>query len=179
MEQFIKEFGERANEIVAWLKDEVVKLRSNRPSPKLIEHVKVSYLNEDFRVNQLGAITVQPPRELVIVPWDKGAIGSIARGIEAANLGVSVMAGGEAVRIALPTLTDERRKEILKLANSLAEEARIRMRSARDKILKGVSALADEDQRFRSKNEIQKRVDAFNKEIEELVASKERELAEM
>ena len=171
----LKEFTEKTREILAWMQEEFSHIRSNRPTPKLIEHIAVAYGGAELQVNQLGSISVNPPRDLFISPWDRQAGPAIAKAIEAANLGLSVGTDANGVRVTLPQLSEERRGELVRLVKTLAEEARIKMRGGRDKIMKQVNELT-EDEKFRAKANLQKLVDTFNAEVDTRLAAKSGEL---
>lgn len=173
----LKELEASFAEIIDWLKEEVGKIRSNRPTPKLVENIKVLYLDQTLTVNQLGVIGVILPREITITPWDPKSASAISRAIEAANLGVNVRLDGNIVRVSLPPFTEERIREFTKLVKSLGEESRIRMRSMRDKVMKKINELP-ENQRFKMKNDLQKIVDQFNDKVEKIVEDKIKEFSE-
>ena len=158
-------------------KDECFGIRTNRPSSRLIEDVKVEYFGEMTPVKQLGSIMVVPPREMAVSVWDTAAVAEVAKAIEGARLGLSVSVDGAVVRLALPLLTNERRADLIKLAKALAEKERIKIRGFRDDANKKIKAQeADEDMRFRMKENVQKATDAANGAIEALLASKIEEI---
>ena len=106
----IKDFEEKLKRIGENLNNELSGLRTNRPSPKMIEDVAVEYMDARMTIKQLGSITVAPPRDLLISAWDQNSLAAIAKGIEAANLGLSVAVQGTIVRATLPAMTGERRE---------------------------------------------------------------------
>ncbi len=150
--------------------------RTNRPSSKMIEGVKVEYAGSVLTVNQLGSIGIEPPRDIFVSVWDRSAVGAIVKAIESSNLGLGVQAEATGVRIRFPELTEERKKELQKGIKSSAEEARIKMRMARDEVNKKISKEADENTKFKAKEDLQKAVDQFNESIDELVESKIKDL---
>jgi ribosome recycling factor len=173
----VKDFETISKEILAFLKSEIQKIRSNRPNPGLVEDIKVDVYGQILTVNQLATINILPPRELVISPWDKSVLSNIEKAINQNNSGLSVSADGNVIRVALPSLTEERRSELAKLVKSLVEEHRIRMRLERDKFQKIINTFP-EDQKFKQKEELQKKVDKFNKESNQLIEEKIKELDE-
>jgi len=178
-----KELESKSQSIVAHLKEEFSTIRTNRPSPKLVENVKVDYMEQQLTVQQLGSIAVVPPRQIVITCWDKNSTATVANAIEKAGLGVSVVADGTITRVNLPALTDDRRKELEKLVKSVAETSRISLRSARDEMNKKIESelkvkSITEDERFKLRDKVQKTIDAANKEIEESLLSKVKEINE-
>lgn len=173
----MKQFEADLQGAVAHFKDECSGIRTNRPSSRLVEDVKVEYFGQMTPVKQLGSIMIIPPREMAISVWDKGAAAEVAKAIESANLGLSVSVDGSTVRLALPLLTDERRTELIKLAKALAEKERIKIRGYRDDINKKIkSQEIDEDMQFRMKERVQKATDAANASIEALLGVKTAEI---
>lgn len=178
-----KDFRPKLTSVIDHLKEELATIRTNRPSPKLVEHIKVNYMEQDMTIQQLASIAIQPPRQIVITAWDKGAALPIANAIEKSGLGVSAVADGNIVRVSLPSLTDERRKELEKLVRRMTEESRIALRSIRDDANKKIDAdlkakEITEDDKFKLKEYVQKGVDDHNKQIEELLEKKIAEIQE-
>ena len=129
-------------------------------------------------IKQLGSISVEMPRDLIVTPWDKEVLPHIAKAIDNAKLGVTVAVQGNVVRITLPELTGERREELSRIVKNIAEQIRIKMRMLRDDANKKVKQEADEDNKFRGREDLQKSVDAFNKEVDDLVGAKLTELSQ-
>jgi len=171
----LKEMSSKMDEIVAFVKDEFSKIRSNRPTTRLVEHVKVQYMGTEMQVAHIATLGINPPRDIVISPWDKSAIPAITKAVEDAGLGLGISADSNGVRLTMPELTGERKQELVKLIKGIAEENRIKMRSARDKVVKDLNALP-EDQKFKGKDDLQKLVDNFNDKIDSLVDEKTAEL---
>jgi ribosome recycling factor len=171
-----KEFSEKTKQILADFKEELLGFRTNRPSAKLVENVKVEYSGTVLSVNQLGSINIEPPRDIIVSVWDKSAIAPMVKAIESANLGLSVQSDSTGLRIKFPELTEERRRELQKAIKASAEEVRIKMRMARDEINKAISKEADENAKFKAKEGLQKEVDSFNKSVDELVENKMKDL---
>jgi len=178
MEQHIQEFEKKTQDIIEWLRDELAGVRTNRPSAKLIDGVKVDYFGTQTPLKQIASISIEPPRDLVVSTWDKSSIPVVAKSIEAANLGLSVAVQGVVVRVSLPELTGERRNELKKLVKQIAEEARIRMRRERDEVQKKMNGAENEDEKFRAKEKLQKAVDAFNTDVSALIDRKNAEIDE-
>ncbi|MBI3114604.1 MAG: ribosome recycling factor [Candidatus Harrisonbacteria bacterium] len=179
----IKDLEEKLKKVGENLKNELSGLRTNRPSPKLIEDVSLEYMDTRMTVKQLGSITIAPPRDLLVSAWDKNALAAVAKAIEAANLGLSVAVQGMIVRVTLPALSNERRAEIEKLAKKVAEEHRIRVRAARDEEMKNIERAEKEKQiseneKFALKKKAQEAVDKANKDIEAHLAGKVKEIYE-
>ncbi|HEY4497122.1 MAG TPA: ribosome-recycling factor [Candidatus Paceibacterota bacterium] len=166
------EFSAKLKTIISSFKEDLLMLRANRPTPKLVEDIKVDYSGQMLAIKQLGSISVEAPRDIVITPWDKNLIGQMHKAIEEANLGVSVSTQAASVRVKLPELTEERKIELSKIIKSSAETNRIKARSLRDDMNKKTKDIKDEDERFRIKESLQKTIDKFNAEIESAVKDK-------
>lgn len=175
--EYLQELKEKFDGILVWLREEFSGIRTNRPTAKLIENVKVEYFGQEMPLRQVGSITVEPPRDLIVSTWDKNGLQATAKALEVANLGVAVTVQGTIIRVSLPALTGERREELKRIVKNTAEEARIRMRVQRDDIQKKMKDL-DEDEKFRSKDKMQKMVDEFNATVQDLVDKKNKEIEE-
>lgn len=178
-----KELESKLKSVMEGLKHELSGLRTNRPTPRLIEDVLVEYFDQRMPLKQLGSISVSPPRELQVSVWDKNALAPAAKALEAANLGVSVAVSGNMIRVTLPALSDERRAELIKVVKGVIEEAKIKIRSSRDDANKKAEAAEkekkiSEDEKFKLKKRIQEAVDKMNKEIEAALATKTKEIQE-
>ncbi|PJC65478.1 MAG: ribosome recycling factor [Candidatus Colwellbacteria bacterium CG_4_9_14_0_2_um_filter_50_12] len=165
------------NRIAGALKEELTSFRTNRPSPKLIENIKVDFLGQSLIIKQLGSITIEPPRDLVISVWDKNALPAVVKAIESGNLGLGVSPQGATIRVRTPELTEERRRELEKLIRAAAESTRIKMRVERDAANKIINAEIDKDVKFRAKEKLQKLVDKFNEVVETALKDKLRDIA--
>ena len=159
-------------------KEELLTIRTNRPTPKLIEDVPVTYMEQKMTVKQLGSINIEPPRDLVINIWDENAVNAVNAGLVAANLGVNVSPQGKSVRVTLPELTQQRKEELIKIVKSMGEQARIKMRVRREDLQKEIKEIKDEDDMFKAKEDLQKQVDKFNKAIDEAVEIKSADILE-
>lgn len=165
------------------LAKEFAGVRTGRPSPGLVEDLKVSYYGQTMPLKQVASVGVQPPRDIVIQAWDQEAIPGIIKAIETSTLRVSASADGLVVRVRLPELTEERREELVKHVRRIAEDHRIRIRHARDEANKEVQqGFSDgdvtEDDKFQFKERIQTAVDAANKLVDSIVEKKEAEIRE-
>ncbi len=183
MEEILKELETKLKQLGARLEDELKGVRANRPSIGLIEDVQVEYYGQQMPIKQLASISIQPPRDLVVSVWDKGAAPAVAKGIESAKAGFSVSNEGSLIRVSLPTLTDERRTELSRLVKKMAEEVRISVRAARDEANKKLKSAEDggairEDQAFKAREQAQKLTDQANQNVEAQVDRKLKEIAE-
>jgi ribosome recycling factor len=174
--EYLKKVAQRFETIIASLGEELLSVRTNRPSPKIIEDIKVDYMGQILTIKQLGSIVIDPPRDLVVNLWDQSITANVVNAIQASNLGINASGQGKQIRVSLPQLTEERKRELIKMTKSISEESRIRMRLERDEAVRIIKDLKDEDERFRAKEELQKLVDKFNSTIEELVENKTKEI---
>ncbi|SRR3989344_1396484 len=166
---------------VLFAQSEAAAIRTGRAHSSLVEDISVEYLGSKLRIKELATIMVPEPRVIMIQPWDKQALPVIEKAIKDSSLGLNPATDGHAVRLTLPPLTEERRKEFIKLLHQKMEEARIRVRQIREDILKKVQAevrtkTAREDEVFRAKEELQKIIDDINKKLDILAKKKEQEL---
>ena len=161
--------------------NEMNKIRTGRASTGLLDTVKVEAYGSMMTLNQVANLSVPDAHTIAIQPWDKGMMGAIEKGILAANLGFNPANDGNTIRVPLPPLTEERRKEIGKLVKKLGEEAKISIRNVRRDSMEHLKKAEkaehfSEDERKRGEDEIQKKTDARVKEIEGLVTAKEKEV---
>ena len=113
--EYLEELKQKFDKLLIYLREELSAIRTNRPTPKMIEDIYVEYADDSLPIKQLGSIAIELPRNLLVTPWDKESIPAIAKGIENAKLGVSVSAQGNRIRITLPELTGERKEEMSKI----------------------------------------------------------------
>ena len=173
------DFKKELENIFDHLKGEMLSLRTGRATPALIEDLEVEYYGSRTPLKAIAAISAPEPRQLAIQPWDKQAIPDIERALQASSLGLNPIAEGNMIRISIPPLTEERRKEMVKMLGKHVEAARIRVRQERDEALKSEvqgNEDASDDEKFRLKNEIQKLTDEVNEKIEAAEKAKEQEI---
>lgn len=166
---------------ISYLQTELAKLRTGRANPVMIENVQVDYYGQTMPLKQLGNISVPEPRQLLIQPWDKNALGPIEKAIRDADLGFNPSNEGDKVRITVPELNEERRGELVKMVNKIAEEARVRIRNTREDLWKEIQKQEEngeisEDDKFSLKDKLQEIVDEYNKQIKEYSEKKEQEI---
>ncbi len=171
------EFKRKLEKSIERLKTEIAGLRTGRASPALVEDVEVEYYGTKTPLKALASISSPDPRQIVIQPWDKAALQPIEHAIQKSSLGLNPVTDQNTIRLSIPPLTEESRKELVKMLKRFVEDARIQVRKERDEVLKKAKAEgASEDEMFRRKNEIQKIVDEANKKIEDLASAKENEI---
>jgi len=174
----------RMEKTIAALKSELSKLRTGRAHPSLLEQVMVSYYGTDTPLSQVASVNVGDARTLLVSPWEKNLIPEIEKAIRDSNLGLNPTSNSDAIRVPLPILTEDRRKELTKLVKQEAESARVGVRNTRRdanshiKDLLKEKAISEDDER-RHQDEIQKLTDQFVKQVDEIAAHKEAELMEV
>ena len=180
----LADLSRRMQGAVAALKQELRGLRTGRASAALVEPVHVEAYGQSMPINQLATISVPEPRTLSIHVWDKAMIGAVDKAIRNSNLGLSPIVEGQVLRIRVPELNEQRRKEMAKIAHKYAEEARIAVRHVRrdgldilKKMLK--EKLISEDEEKRHEHEIQKVTDQFVGEVDSALSAKEAEIMQV
>jgi ribosome recycling factor len=161
--------------------EEAGTLRTGRANPGMVENLAVDYYNAQTPLVQIAGISIPEPRQIVVSPWDKGALTQIEAAIRESDLGLNPVNDGSVIRITLPALTEERRRELVKTLNSRAEEARISIRNAREEAWKEIqeaekTGVISEDEKFRGKDDLQKVTDDFNERLEVIRRKKEDEI---
>jgi len=179
----IKEAKERMEKVVSSCKDELSRIRTGRASTALVEHIKVECYGSLFPLNQLASISIPEARQILITPWDKTQEKAITKAIMNANIGLFPTSDGEVIRLNIPALTDERRKELDKAIRALAEEKRVAIRNIRHELNHKIDERKKnkeigEDDAFRLKDEIQKETDIYISKIDKLLQEKEKEIIE-
>lgn len=172
---------ESMNEAVAFAKKEFSHIRAGKASPSLLDNVKVSYFGSQTPLNQLANISAPEARLLTVQPYDKSVLEDIEKAIMSASLGLNPSNDGNIIRIPLPILSEERRKELVKHAKEVGEKARISIRNTRrdanDEIKSTVeSESLPEDSRFEAEDEIQNYTDTYIKKVDQLLEKKEEEI---
>ena len=176
-----KDAQTRVSKSIDALKHDLTALRTGRASTGLVDNLKVNYYGSDMPLNQVATVTVADARSITITPWEKAMIGPIEKAILASNMGFTPNTLGQVIRINLPPLTEERRKELIKQVYVEAENAKISVRNIRRDALTGVKDLLkdktiSEDEAHRNEDEIQKMTDKSVKEIDDVAKAKESEL---
>jgi ribosome recycling factor len=166
---------------IAALKQELSGLRTGRASTALLEHVQVEAYGNHMPLNQLASISVPEPRLLHVQVWDRSMVHAVEKGISAANLGLTPSTEGQVLKLRIPELNEERRKEIAKVAHKYAEAARVAVRHVRRDGLDHLKKLEkehkiSEDDEKRQAGEVQKATDATIAEVEKMLAGKEKEI---
>src|SRR6201996_4820231 len=160
------------------------KLRTGRAHPSLIEHLKVDYYGNDTPLNQVANIAVEDGRTLVVSPWEKTMVQAIEKAIHKSDLGLNPMTAGTIIRIPMPALTEERRRDITKILGKDAEAARVSVRNVRRDVMQDIKdalkeKLISQDDERRAETDIQKLTDKHVADIDQLLAAKEKEIMQV
>lgn len=181
----IKQAAEqRMRKTIESLTVDLAKLRTGRAHPSLLDHVVVPYYGNDTPLNQVANITIADPRTLSVAPWEKNLVPAVEKAIRTSELGLNPVAAGEIIRVPLPPLTEERRKDMIKIVRQEAESARVAIRNIRRdannqlKDLLKEKGISEDDER-RGQDVIQKLTDQYIADIDNLLAKKETELMEV
>lgn len=182
-EQLIKDLEAGLSAVTQKLKQDLGQLRGNRPSPDMVQDIRLSLYDQTLSIRELGSLSILPPRTIQITVWDANAIPAVMKAIEGAHLGLSTNNDGNNIRATLSPLGDERREEMTKLVKKTAETARIQIRTRREETMKRFKDAenkkeATEDEVFKAKDKVQKAMDKANGEIETMVNNKLAELGE-
>ncbi len=180
----MRDTKEKMEQAVQAFSKNLATVRAGRANPRLLDNVTVEYYGAYTPLNQLANVTAPEPRLLVVTPYDKTAVGDIEKAILKADLGLTPSNDGDVIRISIPALTEERRKELVKVVNKYTEEARIQVRNIRrdanDQYRKAEKdGDLTEDELRTATDQVQKQTDTFVAELEELAANKEAEIMEV
>ncbi|MCM8822134.1 MAG: ribosome recycling factor [Candidatus Omnitrophica bacterium] len=162
---------------------EINSLRLGRASISLLEGILVEYYGSKLPINQVATISIPNPQTLVIQPWDKTTTEKIVKAIQTSNLGLNPVSDSATIKIPVPPLSEERRKELVKVLRKLEEQAKVEIREIRRKMKEELKKLEkekkiSEDDSFRTSEELQKITDKFMEEIEKITSAKEKEILE-
>ena len=174
---------EKLAEAKDWLAREYQSLRTGRAAPALLDPVMVDAYGSRMPLKQVAQVGIEGARSLVVAPFDSSLLKDVERGIVTANLGLGTAVSGTTIRIIFPELTGERRLELIRAAKAKLEEARVAVRSARDLTWGAIqdeerAGSMREDEKFRLKSELQKKIDETNGSLETLFDKKEKEVSE-
>lgn len=174
----------RMEKAVEDFRKDLASVRTGRANVALLDHVRVDYHGTSMPINQLGTLNVPDPMMIVISPWDPGAVTPIDKAIRISDLGLNPTNDGKVVRVPIPPLTEDRRKELVKHIHKVLEDHRTAVRNIRRDIKEAVEKLEkekkiSEDERKRSLDELEKLTHAETKKIEDLSTTKEKEVMEI
>ncbi len=184
LDKLLRETKAKMDKSVEFVRSEFATIRTGKASSALVENIGVDYYGTKTRMRELTNISTPEPRLIVIHPWDPGAVGAVVKAIEQSNLGITPISDGKIVRIPIPELSEERRKDLGKLVKKMAEDGKVAIRNIRrasnDEIKRlRKEGILPEDASFREENEVQKLTDEHIEKIEELLKHKEKEIMEV
>jgi ribosome recycling factor len=179
-----KDATSRMGKCVETFQADLKKLRTGRAHPSLIENLKVDYYGTDTPLKQVANISVEDARTLVVSPWEKSIVQAIEKAIHKSDLGLNPMSAGTVIRIPLPPLTEERRRDITKVVRADAENARVAVRNVRRDVITDVKEalkekLITQDDEKKAEQDIQKLTDKYVAEIDAQLAAKEKEIMQV
>jgi ribosome recycling factor len=177
----LSKYRDRMDKSVAALKEEFAGLRTGRASSTLLDQINVEAYGSTMPINQVGAVSVPEPRMLMVNVWDKSMVVAVEKAIRSSNLGLNPMVHGQSLRIPIPPLTEERRKDLAKVAGKYAEQQRIAVRNIRrdanDDLKKAEKdGVINQDELKRMETEVQKLTDEAIRKVDEALKTKEQEI---
>jgi ribosome recycling factor len=184
VETALKDAAEKMDKAIVVLKEELSGVRTGRATPALLSRLTMDYYGTQVPIQQMASFSVPEPRTLVIQPFDKSAIGAIEKAVMQSDIGITPSNDGNVIRLSFPPLTEERRKELVKVVHHRAEEGRVAVRNVRRHSKEALEKLEhegaiSEDDLVRSEKELQKLTDKHVAAIDEVLAHKEQELKEI
>lgn len=181
MQKVIKDAEARMRKSIDSFKTEIAKLRTGRANPSILDHVRIDYYGSPMPINQVANINATDARTLTISPWEKSMVQAIEKAIRESDLGLNPATSGDLIRVPMPALNEERRKELIKVVRTEAEAARVSIRNVRrdanaelKELLKAKQITEDEERRFA--DDVQKITDKFVVEVDHLTTAKETDL---
>jgi len=179
----IKNFEEIINLLIEEFQEEILALRSSRPSSSQVENIKVECYNSQSLIKHLASISIVLPNIIIIEPWDQTIVPNITKALGSSALGINPTVDGRQIKLFLPVLTKERKEALVKILNSIKEEYRVRLRKHREEVISKIKQqyedkVISEDDKFRLLDEIQKIIEKTNKILDEAAEKKEQEILE-
>jgi len=184
IKELIHDTEKRMRSSIQSLEDDLAAVRTGRANPGLIEKLSVEYYGSPVPLMQLASISVPEPRQLLVRPFDAGSIKNVEKAIQSSELGLTPINDGKVIRLNLPPLTEERRRDLIKFVNNRLEEARVAVRNIRRDAIKDLrdfqeEKMISEDDQKRGEEDIQKLTDRIGEEINEIGKHKEHEIMEI
>ena len=181
MQHILKDLETRMSQAIETLSRELVSVRTGRASAALLEGIRVDYYGTPTTIPQMASVTVPDARTLMVQPWDATQLKAIEKALITSDLGLTPSNDGNAIRLTIPALTEERRKQLAKSVGKIAEDARVAIRNIRREANERLKALAkdkhvSEDDERRGHDQIQKATDRFIAKVDELLKKKEQEI---
>jgi ribosome recycling factor len=183
IEDIYQETKDRMSKSIAALKNELKRVRTGRASLSLLDGIRLDYYGTPTPLSQMASLSVPESRLITIQPWDVSVIKEIEKAILKSDLGLTPSSDGKIIRISIPPLTEQRRKELMKVVNKLCEDYKVAVRNVRrdsNELLKGLKKDGDisEDEAFKAQDQVQKITDDYIKRIDEVYKEKEKEILE-
>jgi len=184
LDEIKKDAGERMAKSVAALQQELTKIRTGRAHTSLLDHITVEYYGSQVPLNQVSNVNVEDSRTLTVTPWEKDLVAVIEKAIMNSDLGLNPASAGTVIRVPLPALTEERRKDMIRVVRNEAEGGRIAIRNVRRDAISDIKDLLKEkmigeDEQRRAEDEIQVITDKYVAQVDQVLAEKEAELMEI
>ncbi|THB64955.1 MAG: ribosome recycling factor [Desulfovibrio sp.] len=184
MQSVLNDCKERMQKAMDSLERDLAKLRTGRASTTLVDDIRADYYGTPTPLNQIASVSVPDSRTITIQPWDKGAFGEIEKAIQKSDLGLNPVNDGVLIRISMPALTEERRKELVKVAKKYSEDAKVAVRNVRreaNDTLKKMKNDKDlsEDEMHKGQDDVQKLTDDFVAKADDIAKAKEEEILEI
>ncbi len=184
LDEIKKDAVDRMSKSVAALKHEMTKIRTGRAHTSLLDHISVEYYGVQTPLNQVSNVGVEDSRTLIVTPWEKDMVSAIEKAIINSDLGLNPISAGTVIRVPLPALTEERRKDMIRVVRSEAEGGRVAVRNVRRDAISDIKDMLKEkmigkDDEHRAEDEIQRITDKHVAEIDQILAEKESELLEI
>jgi ribosome recycling factor len=179
-----KDAIDRMQKCVVAYRNELKKLRTGRAHPSLLEHVRVEYYGNEVPLNQVANIALEDSRTITVTPWEKNMVGAVEKAIMKSDLGLMPNTAGTVIRVPMPPLTEERRKDLTKVVRHEAENARVAVRNVRRDVMNELKdmlkeKLLSQDDDRRAQDDVQKLTDKYVAEIEQVLGEKEKELLQI
>jgi ribosome recycling factor len=179
-----KDAAERMGKCVLAFRNELKRLRTGRAHPSLLDHVRVEYYGNEVPLNQAANVALEDARTITVTPWEKSMVQAIEKAIMKSDLGLMPATAGTVIRVPMPPLTEERRRDLTKVVRHEAENARVAVRNVRRDVMNDLKdmlkeKLVSQDDDRRAQDEIQKLTDKYVAEIEQVLVEKEKELLQI
>ncbi len=183
-EAVMQKFKDEMEKTIGALSKSFSRVRTGRASISLLDGIKVDYYGTPTPITQVANVSVPESRLILIVPWDASVISAVEKAIQKSDLGLTPSNDGKAVRLSIPQLTEERRRELVKTVKKMAEEGKIKLRNARRDANEEMKALKkdnkmSEDELFKAQDEVQKMTDQYIEKTDKVLAAKEKEIMEI
>ncbi len=184
IQTLLDEAFEHMEKSLEWLRTELHSIRAGRATPAMIDNIRVDYYGTQTPLNQIASISAPQPDLLVVQPWDRSALEAVEKSIQTANMGLNPSNDGQMIRIPVPPLSEERRRELVKSARSRGEEAKIAIRNIRREIKDRIKKVCDaesisEDMRYEGEERLQEITDEFTASVDQMLDRKEAEIMEV